>query len=32
MEAYSQDIKMDIIRALEVEAEYEEEIEERIAI
>jgi hypothetical protein len=29
MEAYSQDIKMDIIRALEVEAEYEEEIEER---
>jgi hypothetical protein len=29
MDAYAQDIKMDIIRALEVEAEYEEEIEER---
>jgi len=32
MEAYSTDIKMDIIRALEVEAEYEEEIEERSLI
>jgi hypothetical protein len=29
MEAYSTDIKMDIIRALEVEAEYEDEIKER---
>jgi hypoxanthine-guanine phosphoribosyltransferase len=29
MEAYSVDIKMDIIRALEVEAEYEEDMQER---
>jgi hypothetical protein len=29
MEAYSMDIKMDVIRALEVEAEYEEDIQER---
>ncbi|MDR0312283.1 MAG: hypothetical protein LBI14_01660 [Treponema sp.] len=32
MEAYSQDIKMDIIRALETEAEYEEGHEERSLI
>ena len=32
MEAYSTDIKMDIIRALEVEAEYEEDIRERSLI
>jgi hypothetical protein len=29
MEAYSMDIKMDIIRALEVEAEYENDLQER---
>jgi hypothetical protein len=32
MEAYAMDIKMDIIRALEVEAEYEEDIQERSLI
>jgi hypothetical protein len=32
MEAYAIDIKMDIIRALEVEAEYENDIEERSLI